>query len=109
NYTAEKKQMVGLPATPPSPVDLSTETPRPAEDTWWSVLTSGRTVNRLLGIIGLLAALFLVRNDRFLEFLQNNGFLLVLLTLGPLIIAAITSRAGKSIGNMTPWEPSKIP
>lgn len=109
NYTAEKKQMMGLPGTPPSPVDLSTETPRPAEDSWTSVLMSGRTINPILGVLGLIFAFFLVRNDRFLEFLQNNGFLLVLLTLGPLIFAAITSRAGKSIGNMTPWEPSKIP
>ena len=109
NYTAEKKQMMGLPATPPAPVDLSTEKPRPAEDTWSGVLLSGRTVNPILGILGLLTAFILVRNERFLMFLQNNGFLLVLLTLGPLILAAITSRAGKSIGNMTPWEPSKIP
>lgn len=109
NYSAEKKQLMGLPATPPAPVDLSTEVPRPAEDSWSSVLLSGRTINPILGVIGLILALFLVRNNRFLEFLQNNGFLLVLLTLGPLILAAITSRAGKSIGNMTPWEPSKIP
>lgn len=109
NYTAEKKQIVGLPATPPSPVDLSAETPRPAEDSWYSVLVSGRTVNPMLGVFGLIFAFFLIRNDRVLEFLQNNGFLLVLLTLGPLFLAAITSRAGKSIGNMTPWEPSKIP
>jgi cell division protein FtsW (lipid II flippase) len=109
NYTAEKKQLMGLPATPPSPVDLSTEKPRPAEDSLTSVLFSGRTINPILGVLGLLLAFFLVRNDRFLQFLQNNGFLLVLLTLGPLFLAAITSRAGKSIGNMTPWEPSKIP
>jgi cell division protein FtsW (lipid II flippase) len=109
NYSAEKKQLMGLPATPPSPVDLSTEKPRPAEDSLTSVLFSGRTINPILGVLGLLFAFFLVRNDRFLEFLQNNGFLLVLLTLGPLFLAAITSRAGKSIGNMTPWEPSKIP
>ena len=109
NYTAEKKQLMGLPATPPSPVDLSAETPRPAEDSWWTVLVSGRTVNPALGIIGLIFAFFFIRNDRVLEFLQNNGFLIVLLTLGPLFLAAITSRAGKSIGNMTPWEPSKIP
>lgn len=109
NYTAEKKQIVGLPPTPPSPVDLSAETPRPAEDSWYSVLVSGRTVNPMLGVFGLIFAFFLIRNDRVLEFLQNNGFLLVLLTLGPLFLAAITSRAGKSIGNMTPWEPSKIP
>jgi len=109
NYSAEKKQLMSLPATPPSPVDLSAETPRPAEDSWWTVLVSGRTVNPTLGILGLIFAFFFIRNDRVLEFLQNNGFLIVLLTLGPLFLAAITSRAGKSIGNMTPWEPSKIP
>ncbi|MDM7920951.1 MAG: FtsW/RodA/SpoVE family cell cycle protein [Pyrinomonadaceae bacterium] len=109
NYSAEKKQMMGLPATPPSPVDLSKETPRPAEDTLSGVMLSGRTINPILGILGLIAAFLFVRRDRVLEFLQNNGFLIVLLTLAPLFVAAITSRAGKSIGNMTPWEPSKIP
>lgn len=109
NYSAEKKQMMGLPPTPPSPVDLSKETPRPAEDTMWSALTSGRTINPLLGLLGLIAAILALKRDKVLEFLQNNGFLIVLLTLGPLFVAAITSRAGKSIGNMTPWEPSKIP
>ena len=109
HYTAEKKQIMGLPPTPPSPVDLSKEKPRPADDSLWNVLFSGRTLNPLLGVLGLLAAFLLVRKDRVLEFLQNNGFLLVLLTLGPLLLAAVTSQAGKSIGNMTPWEPSKIP
>jgi cell division protein FtsW (lipid II flippase) len=50
-----------------------------------------------------------MRRDDTLKFLQDNGFLVVLLTLGPLLLAAITSRAGKSIGNMTPWELAKIP
>lgn len=109
NYTAEKKQMMGLPATPPSPVDLSTETPRPSEETMSAVLLSGKTINPLLGILGLIGAFFLLRRERVLEILQQNGFLIVLLTLVPLILAAITSRAGKSIGNMTPWEVAKIP
>lgn len=109
NYSAEKKQMMGLPATPPSPVDLSKETPRPSEETFWGVLLSGKTLNPILGILGLIAAFLLLQREKVLEILQRNGFLIVLLTLGPLIIAAITSRAGKSIGNMTPWEPSKIP
>jgi cell division protein FtsW (lipid II flippase) len=109
NYSAEKKQMMGLPPTPPSPVDLSTETPRPPDETTAGVLFSGRTINPLLGILGLIAAFLLLRRDDVLELLQKNGFLIVLLTLGPLFVAAITSRAGKSIGNMTPWEPSKIP
>ncbi len=109
NYSAEKKQMMGLPATLPSPVDLSEETPRPSEETLGAVLLSGKTINPILGVLGLIGAFLLLRRDRVLDLLQKNGFLIVLLTLVPLFIAAITSSAGKSIGNMTPWEPSKIP
>lgn len=109
NYSAEKKQMMGLPPTPPSPVDLSKETPRPSEETLTGVLMSGKTVNPILGLFGLIAAFFLLKREKVLEILQKNGFLIVLLTLIPLFVAAITSSAGKSIGNMTPWEPSKIP
>jgi cell division protein FtsW (lipid II flippase) len=109
NYSAEKKQIMGLPPTPPSPVDLSTETPRQSEETLSGVLLSGKTINPLLGILGLITALLLIQREKVLEILQKNGFLIVLLTLVPLFLAAITSRAGKSIGNMTPWEPSKIP
>ena len=50
NYTADKKQIMGLPATPPSPVDLSAETPRPATETFATVFLSGNTINPLLGI-----------------------------------------------------------
>lgn len=109
NYTAEKKQIMGLPPTPPSPVDLSTETPRPSEETTWGVLLSGKTINPLLGILGLIAALMLIQREKVLEILQQNGFLIVLLALVPLIFAAITSRAGKFSGNLTPWELAKIP
>lgn len=109
NYSAEKKQIMGLPATPPSPVDLSIEKPRPAEDTLTGVLMSGRTINPILGIIGLLVAFILMRRGDVLERLQKNGLLLVLLTLGPLFVAAIWSRAGKFGGNLTPWELAKIP
>jgi len=100
---------MGLPPTPPSPVDLSQETPRPATERLTEVLFSGNTVNPLLGIFGMLVAFLFMRRERFLELLQKNGFLVVLLTLGPHFVAAITSRAGKALGNMTPWEPSKIP
>jgi hypothetical protein len=41
--------------------------------------------------------------------LQRNSFIIVLLTLVPLAMAVVTSSAGKALGNMTPWEPSKIP
>ena len=109
NYSAEKKQMMGLPATPPSPVDLSQETPRPSEETFSDVIFSGKTINPILGIIGLIAVIVLLRRNDVFQLLQKNGFLIVLLTLIPLMLAAITSSAGKSIANMTPWEPAKIP
>ena len=109
NYSAEKKQIMGLPAIPPSPVDLSTETPRPAPESLTSVLLSGKTINPILGIIGLIGAFILLRRGDILDLLKRNGFLIVLLTLGPLFVAAIWSRAGKFGGNLTPWELAKIP
>lgn len=109
NYPPEKKALMGLPATPPSPVDLSKETPRPANDSMSAVLTSGKTLIPIFGILCMVAAVWFFRRDDVLDFCQKNGFLIVVLTLGPLLLAAVTSRAGKSIGNMTPWEPSKIP
>ncbi|MEP6944986.1 MAG: FtsW/RodA/SpoVE family cell cycle protein [Acidobacteriota bacterium] len=109
NYSAEKKRIMGLPATPPAPVDLSAETPKPATESLREVLLSGSTVNPMLAFFGMLAAFVLLRRQKTIDFLQNNGFLIVILTLGPLLLAAITSRAGKALGNMTPWEPAKIP
>ena len=109
NYSAEKKKIMGLPATPPSPVDLSTEKPTPANEDLSSILLSGNTINPMLGFLGLIAAFIFIRREDVLNLLQKNGFLVVLLTLAPLLVAAITSRAGKSIGNMTPWEPAKVP
>ena len=49
------------------------------------------------------------RRSDMLELAQKNGFAIVLLTLVPLLFAAVTSRAGKFTGNLTPWEPAKIP
>jgi cell division protein FtsW (lipid II flippase) len=109
NYSPEKKQMMGLPATEKSPVDLSKETPRPAEGGLTDVFLSGRTLIPLFAIAGFIGVFVLFRRDDVLDILQRNGFLIVLLTLVPLLIAAVTSQAGKSIGNMTPWELAKIP
>lgn len=109
NYSAEKKQMMGLPATPKSDVDLSKETPRSANEDAGDVFFSGKTLIPLLAFACCIGAFVLFRRDDVLDVLQRNGFLVVLLTLLPLLLAAITSKAGKSIGNMTPWEPSKIP
>ena len=108
-YSAEKKQMMGLPPSPPSPVDLSKEKPRASEDSLFGTIMSGRTLIPLFAIACFIGVLWLFRRDDVLDILQKNGFLLVVLTLVPLLLAAVTSRAGKSIGNMTPWEPAKIP
>ncbi len=109
NYSAEKKQMMGLPATAPGPVDLSKQVPRPAKESWSAVAASGLTLIPLFAIFCMIAVFVVMRRDDTLKFLQDNGFLVVLLTLVPLFIAAITSRAGKSVGNSTPWELAKIP
>lgn len=109
NYPADKKQMMGLPATPPSPVDLSREKPRPSKVGLIDIATSELTLIPLFAIFSMTVANFLMKREDVLGFLQRNGFFLVLLTLGPLVLAAITSHQGKSIGNMTPWEPSKVP
>ncbi len=109
NYSAEKKRIMGLPPTPPSPVDLSTETARPAPESLADVFLSGKTINPILGIIGLVGAFILLRRDEVLGLLQKNGFLVVLLTLVPLFVAAFLSKAGKFGGNLTPWELAKIP
>lgn len=109
NYTAEKKQMMGLPATPPSPVDLDKETPRPSNETLFGVFTGGRTLIPIAGIFFCILAVLVFRDERVLNLFQKNGFLLVLLTLLPLLVAALASSGGKLLGNMTPWELSKIP
>lgn len=109
NYSAEKKRMMGLPATDPAPVDLSKETPRPSQDTFFTLATSTRTLLPLFAFACCIGAYVLLRRDDVLLFLQKNGFIIVLLTLIPLLGAAVMSRAGKFLGGMTPWEPAKIP
>jgi cell division protein FtsW (lipid II flippase) len=108
-YDEKKKALLGLPPTPPTPVDISEEVRRPVVEDADAVLKSGRTVAPLLAILGLILAFALMRYERFLELLRNKGFLIVLLTVGLLIFAAVFSTAGKFLGELTPWEPSKIP
>lgn len=109
NYSAEKKQMMGMPATQPAPVDLSKEKPIPSNETLFGVLFGGRTLIPLFAIACCIGIYYLFKQDKILDILQRNGFFIVLLTLIPMMLAAVTSQSGKSIGNMTPWEPSKIP
>lgn len=109
NYSAEKKRMMGLPPTDPAPVDLSLEKPRPSTDTFFAIATSTRTWLPLFAFLCCIGAYIACRREDVLDLLQRNGFVIVLLTLIPLLIAAVMSRAGKFLGGMTPWEPAKIP
>ncbi|MBP9664938.1 MAG: FtsW/RodA/SpoVE family cell cycle protein [Pyrinomonadaceae bacterium] len=108
NYSAEKKKVMGLPATPPTPVDLSTEKQRPAEDSYASVFVGGRTYNPVLGFIGLLVFYIIFRRNDMLERIQQKGFLIVLITVPLLLVPAGLAERGKFLG-MTPWELAKVP
>jgi len=109
NYDPVKKQLMGLPPTPAQAIDVD-QLPRvPASYTLSQALTSSYTWIPIFSFIAFgLAYSFCVR-DRFLLWIQRNSFIIVLLTLVPLAAAVVTSSAGKALGNMTPWEPSKIP
>jgi cell division protein FtsW (lipid II flippase) len=109
NYDATKKQMMGLPPTPPQPVDSENLPRKESKYTVWNALTSSYTWIPILSFIGFALAYSFCVNDNFLSWLQRNSFLVVLFTLVPLTVAVVTSSAGKALGNMTPWEPSKIP
>lgn len=109
NYDAAKKRMMGLPPTPAQPVDLDTLPRKESNFTVRQALTSSYTLIPLLSFVAFAIAYVFCVRDGFLLFLQRNSFVIVLLTLVPLAAAVVTSSAGKALGNMTPWEPSKIP
>lgn len=109
NYDPVKKQMMGLPPTPARPVDFDQLPRKPANYTLWNAITSSYTWIPILSFIAFAVAYSFCVRDGFLLMLQRNSFVIVLLTLLPLAAAVVTSSAGKSLGNMTPWEPAKIP
>ncbi|HET7113759.1 MAG TPA: FtsW/RodA/SpoVE family cell cycle protein [Pyrinomonadaceae bacterium] len=109
NYDPVKKQMMGLPPTPAQPIDISQLPKKESSYSLWNALTASYTWIPILSILAFTIAFSFCVRDGFLLFLQRNSFLIVLLTLLPLAAAVVTSSAGKALGNMTPWEPSKIP
>src|SRR5262249_6512055 len=107
NYDAAKRQLMGLPATPPP----AAEEASPAKEATYTIanaLTSSYTWIPIFSLIAFAIAYLCCTNDRFLNWVQRNSFIIVLVTLVPLAIAVVTSTGGKAGGNMTPWEPSKI-
>ncbi|MGI9166807.1 MAG: FtsW/RodA/SpoVE family cell cycle protein [Pyrinomonadaceae bacterium] len=109
NYDPAKKQMMGLPPTPARPVDIDQLPRRKSNYTIWNALTASYTWIPIISFIAFAVAYSFCIRDGFLLWLQRNSFVIVLLTLLPLAAAVFTSSAGKSLGNMTPWEPAKIP
>ena len=109
NYEPAKKQIMGLPPTPAQPIAIESLPRKESQYTVWNALTAGYTWIPILSFIAFALAYSFCVNDRFLSLLQRNSFLIVLLTLVPLAAAVVTSSAGKALGNMTPWEPAKIP
>lgn len=109
NYDPAKKQLMGLPPTPAQAIDVDQLPRRQSSYSIVNALTSSYTWIPIFSFIALgLAYSFCVR-DGFLLWIQRNSFIIVLFTLAPLALAVVTSSAGKALGNMTPWEPSKIP
>jgi cell division protein FtsW (lipid II flippase) len=109
NYDPVKKQMMGLPPTPAQPIDIDQLPKKESPYSLWNALTSSYTWIPIFSFLTFAIAYSLCSRDGFLLWLQRNSFIIVLFTLLPLAIAVVTSSAGKALGNMTPWEPSKIP
>jgi cell division protein FtsW (lipid II flippase) len=109
NYDPVKKQMMGLPPTPAQPIDISQLPKKESNYSLWNAITSSYTWIPVISFLAFALAYSFCSRDSFLLWLQRNSFIIVLFTLLPLAAAVVTSSAGKALGNMTPWEPSKIP
>ena len=109
NYDPVKKQLMGLPPTPAQPISLEQLPRKPSTYSLWNALTSSYTWIPIFSIFAFAVAYYFCVQEGFLSWLQRNSFIIVLFTLLPLAVAVVTSSAGKALGNMTPWEPSKIP
>jgi cell division protein FtsW (lipid II flippase) len=109
NYDPVKKQLMGLPPTPAQPIDIDQLPKRESTYSLWNAITSSYTWIPIFSFFTFAIAYSMCSRDGFLLWLQRNSFIIVLFTLLPLAIAVVTSSAGKALGNMTPWEPSKIP
>src|SRR5918912_2593513 len=107
-YTADKKQMMGLPATPPQSIAIDEAHAKKSDYSIGDALTAGTTWIPLTSFFLFALSFWLCTKDRVLLWIQRHSFLIVLVTLIPLAGAVVTSQAGK-VENMTPWEPSKIP
>ena len=109
-YSPDKKKLMGFPEDPAALQQRTApENARRSNITVGSAFTSGYTWIPIFAFVSLAVAFWFCLQDNFLNWVQRNSFFIVLLTLIPLGFAVFTSSAGKALGRMTPWEPSKIP
>jgi cell division protein FtsW (lipid II flippase) len=111
NFDEAHKQKMGLPATPKQPMTMDDleKLSKPASYTLTNALTSTYTWIPIVSFIAFAIAYWACVRDDILLWIQRHSFIIVVITLIPLGAAVFTSSAGKALGNMTPWEPSKIP
>ncbi|MFN2481699.1 MAG: FtsW/RodA/SpoVE family cell cycle protein [Pyrinomonadaceae bacterium] len=109
-YGPDKKQFMGFSADQAqAQAQLAPQIARRSGITTASALTSLYTWIPILAFFAMACAYWACTHDGFLDWVQRHSFIVVLATLVPLGAAVATSSAGKALGNMTPWEPSKIP
>jgi cell division protein FtsW (lipid II flippase) len=107
-YGPDKKQAMGLDPTTAQP-SATPEAVRQSNVSVGRALFSSFTWIPLFAFLAMAVAYWLCVQDRYLDWMQRHSFVIVLCTLIPLFGAILWSSAGKFQGNMTPWEPSKIP
>ena len=108
HYDAEKKKALFGNETFQIPIQADTQ----QEERYWTIariLTSPSTYIPIMALLGFALAFSLLKRDDVLLWLQKHSFLIGIVTTIPfLLIAVIGSKAGKFLGNTTPWEPVKI-
>ncbi|MGI9107023.1 MAG: FtsW/RodA/SpoVE family cell cycle protein [Pyrinomonadaceae bacterium] len=109
-YDDDKKKMLGFPTDKAGvEAQLLDQAEIQSNVTIGRVLASGFTWIPILAFVAFGVAYYFCTRDEFLNWVQRRSFIIVLFTLVPLVAAVVTSSAGKTLGNMTPWEPSKVP
>ena len=110
NYDPAKKQMMGLPPTPAQPIDIERLPRKPSN------YTLVQCADLELHLDSDLSPFWLSRwltpfASTMVSFSGSSETVLssCLRPCFPSPRAVVTSSAGKALGNMTPWEPSKIP
>ena len=108
HYDAEKKRALFGDPNYKIPIQAESQT----TERYWTIgriFIASSTYIPLLALLGFALAFSFLKRDDVLLWLQQHSFLIGIVTTIPfLLIAVIGSRAGKFLGNTTPWEPVKI-